>query len=174
MLHFDKEKKTQEFELIKAGRYEVILNAEWKKDSYSDDMIILCTYRVRKDVEQEAKNRLVFDRIKKDKNGEYHAGKINAILAAIPNSQTDFESYDELVQYLNDKLLNVKITVVKANPDYPNSKDRNSVEYYSTEETKFPELKNDKVSLEITGKSNVEEPKSGGLLPQIEEDDLPF
>lgn len=163
MLHYDKviEKKT--FDLVKEGVYEAILNAEWRKDFDGED-VIHCAYKIRTDVEQEYKGRLVFDKIKKDKNGVYHPGKINSILASIPDSKGDFETYDELIQYINDALIRINVSILKANPDYPNSKDRNSIKYYLSETTKFPELKETAV---------IEKSESLNKI-ETDEDDLPF
>lgn len=170
MLHFDKSSNTKkEFELVKEGRYETILTAEWGKD-FDGSTLINCIYKIRKDVEQEFQGRVVFDKIKADKNGIYHTGRINAILAAIPDAQCDFETYDDLIQYFNDKLLNIEVTIIKANPDYPNSKDKNGIKYYTTTATQFPEYKDIKkeVSVEIT------KAPSNNNLPEINDEDLPF
>lgn len=165
MIHFDKTVEKKDFELIKEGRYEAILNAEWRKD-FDGETIINCSYKIRKDVEQESKGRIVFDKIKKDKNGVYHTGKINAILASIPNSRQDFETYDDLVQYMNDKLINIEVTIIKANPDYPNSRDKNGIKYYTSLPSQFPELKEENVSFSTDNSSN--------NLPEVNEEDLPF
>ena len=159
MLHFDNNKpEKKEFDLIEEGKYETILNAEWRKTA-NGDLYINCTFRIRKDVEQKNGGRLVFDGIYKSRNnGEYSKAKIDALLSTIENAKCDFESYDELIQYLNNRNMIITIETQKADPSYPNSKDKSVVKYLSYEPTKYP---NNAV-------------KAGSNLPEVDDSLLPF
>lgn len=131
MLHYDKVVEKTEFELVQPGEYEVTLNAEWKQTRMGENYIN-CVFKVRKDVEQDFGGRIVFDGIYKNKNtGELQPAKINGILAAIPNAKQDFESYDELIQYINDQNMIVEINIQKADPSVVGSKDKNIIKYLS-------------------------------------------
>lgn len=131
MLHYDKVVEKTEYELVQPGEYEVTLNAEWKQTRVGDNYIN-CVFKIRKDVEQDFGGRIVFDGIYKNKNtGELQPSKINGILAAIPNAKQDFESYDELIQYINDQNMIVEINIQKADPSVVGSKDKNVIKYLS-------------------------------------------
>lgn len=172
-MHFDKtvEKK---YDLITPGKYECVVQAEWKETSAGKPYINLAL-KIRKDVVQNHGGRLVFDGIYESKQnpGEYNASKINAILAAIKDSRQDFEDYDDLVQYLTGKLLLVDIGIRQPDPNYPGSKEKNVVMYNNYYETKYPEYdesadSDKEVSVVIGGgNKNLEK-------VDIPTDDLPF
>lgn len=153
-LHFSGEVANQQpktFEPISAGKYEVILNTEWKK-SKSGNMYINCIFRIRKG--QNFENRVVFDGIYKSKTtGEYSEQKINAILSAIPNAKRDFEDYDDLIQYLNDKPMIIEVDIELPDPEYPNSKEKNIVVYLSYEPSKLANEENNEEKVETTSKA---------------------
>lgn len=157
MLHFDKtiEKK----ELITPGRYEVTLNADWGK-TLAGTNYINCVFKIRKDVSQDFGGRLVFDGIFKSKNtDDFQASKINAILAAIPNAVQDFESYDELIQYINDTNMIVDIGIQKADPMNPASKDRNIINYLSYAPTNVGPVKAEVKEETVEGLTRVDVPE---------------
>ena len=127
--------KKEERPLIQEGKYEVTLNSEWAKTKAGDDYIKL-TYTIRKDVEQNEQGRLVFDGLYKSKTtGQFPSSKINAILSAIPNAKLDFDSYDELIQYLNDVNMIVEIVTEKADGANALQNDRSTVKFWSNEPT---------------------------------------
>lgn len=133
-LHFSKEIGKRE--LIANGEYETAMTCEWDKTS-SGDPYIKCVFEIRKDVQQDFGGRIVYDGIYKSKStGDFNISKINGLLAAIKNSQQDFEDYDDLIQYLNGKCFIIEIETQLADPTYPNSKDKNVVKYLSYKETK--------------------------------------
>lgn len=176
-MHFDKTTSTKR-ELITPGKYECVLNAEWKETSAKKPYIGL-TLRIRKDVEQAFGGRLVFDGIYESKlnPGEYNVKKINAILAAIPESKQDFEDYDELVLYINKQLFLVDIGIQQPDPNYPNSKEKNVVMFNNYETTKHPEYdedkdngSNEKASVVIGGGAVTKNTEKLEAL----DDDLPF
>lgn len=159
MLHFDEPEK-KEYELIEEGDYEVTLSAEWKE--YNGNKTINCTFKIRKDVEQDFGGRLVFDTIYKKKGtDEFSPAKISGILGAIPNSKKDFEDYDELIQYINGANMVVTITKQDADPAY-NTKEKNIIKYLSYAPSAQP----------VTAEGQTEKPK---LEPVDESNDpLPF
>lgn len=136
MLHFEGTKQNAEYELITPNKYEVTLTAEWKETKNSKKRYINCAFTIRKDVDQSFQGRMVFDGIyESKKTGELQASKINGILSAIPNARQDFDSYDDLIQYVNDKNMIIEIDIEEADPQNPESKDKNIVKYLSYEPT---------------------------------------
>lgn len=167
MLHFSKVVNNDE--LIEPGQYEVTLNADWKEAS-TGTVYINCAFKIRKDVQQNFGGRLVFDPIFKSKtNGEYSPSKINAILAAIPNSRQDFETYDDLILYINNTNMIVEIDIQKADPLYPNSKDRNIIKYLSYMPTVAGPLR-----AEESSENQADNTKSSEGLVEIEGAELAF
>lgn len=163
-LHFDKQVEKNEFELIPNGEYEVTLNAEWKT-TRNGDQFINCTFKIRKDVEQDFGGRLVFDGIYKTRaNGEFQTSKINGILSAIPNARQDFESYDDLIQYINDQNMIIEIETQKADPTYAGSKDKNIVKYLSYKPSNVGTQATPNATTETTTK----------VMQEEEATDLPF
>lgn len=129
MLHFDNvEKQTA---LIDEGEYEVTLNAEWKERN--GKRFINCAFKIRKDVEQKFGNRIVFDAIYKSKTSdEYQPSKISGILDAIPAAKRDFETYDDLIQFINNQNMRVYIKIKPAEGEYP---EKNEIDYLSYKPT---------------------------------------
>lgn len=125
--------KKEERPLIQEGKYEVTLNSDWANTAAGDPYIKL-TYKIRTDVTQDEGGRLIFDGIYKSKTtGQFNSSKINAILSAIPNAKLDFDSYDELIQYLNDVNMIVEIVTEKADASNALQKDRSVVKFWSNE-----------------------------------------
>lgn len=163
-------KNESTYELIKKGDYECLLNVEWKT-TLNGDKYISCIYTVRKDVEQEFGGRIVFDSIYADQDtGEYDARRINAILSTIENPKCDFTDYDELIQYLNGKLLITEIDIRKARPDKENEKDRNKINFWQHKPTKHPEYK-DTDSIIVVGNDTT---ITATTVSEISDEDLPF
>lgn len=130
-LHFTGEVQETEFTLIEPGTYAVVMNAEFKKTKKGDDFIN-CSFRIMKEYDNLWGGRIVFDGIYKSaKTCTFQETKINSILATIPNFKTDFEDYDELVQYINGTKMAIDIDIEKADENVPGSKDRNIVKYLS-------------------------------------------
>ncbi|WP_281512253.1 DUF669 domain-containing protein [Mammaliicoccus vitulinus] len=162
MLNF--EKPSSQYTLIEKGEYEFILTVEWKQTK-NHDSFINCAFKIRKDVPQQYGGQIVFDGIYKNKTtGEYSRDKINHILGTIPNAKYDFESYDELIQYING--IKIRATVdIQESDNYP---PKNVIVYLSYKETNYPESKTDAVSeSNNNGDKNVEK-------LDISDDDLPF
>lgn len=130
-LHFEGKVEQAEFQLVDPGTYAVVMKAEFKKTKGGDDFIN-CSFQIMKEYNNTWGGRLVFDGIYKEANtGEFHRKKIDAILSTIKNPKTDFEDYDELVQYINGIEMLIDVDIQKADDNVPNSKDRNFVKYLS-------------------------------------------
>lgn len=130
-LHFTGEVEQQEFQLIEPGAYAVEMTAEFKKTKSGDDFIN-CAFKILKEYDSTWGGRIVFDGIYKSlKTGAFNEAKINAILSTIENPKTDFEDYDELVQYFNGIKMEIDIDIEQADNNVPNSKDRNIIKYLS-------------------------------------------
>lgn len=130
-LHFTGEVEQQEFQLIEPGTYAVEMTAEFKKTKSGDDFIN-CAFKILKEYDSTWGGRIVFDGIYKSlKTGAFNEAKINAILSTIENPKTDFEDYDELVQYFNGIKMEIDIDIEQADNNVPNSKDRNIIKYLS-------------------------------------------
>lgn len=149
-----------ESNLIKNGEYEVVLKVEWEK-TMNGDKYMKCVYTIREDVEQEYVGRLVFDGIYCDEKGVYDERKINAILSTIENPKCDFEDYDEVVQYLNGKLLKIEIGA-KTSGD----KNKNVIKFWTAKPTNHPEYTHHIET--VAGVINVSN------QTEIEDEDLPF
>lgn len=153
----------REYELIAKGTYEVVLTAEWKE--VNGKKAINCKYLIRDDVEQNYQGRLVFDTIweSKTKKGEFTPSKIEKILDAIPNARYQFANYDEWIQYVTGMPMRVDIVINPADPQKPESKDRNEIRYDSWRQSLKPFVTGSGVSF-------------GNVKPQtdVSLSDLPF
>lgn len=130
-------KNQNSYELIKPGEYEFVLKMSWDK-TLNGARYISCVYTIREDVAQEFQGRLIFDGIYADENGVYDQKRIDAILSTIENPKLDFEDYDEVIQYLNGKLLKGEVSIVKANPE-KNTTDRNKIKTWTLKPTAYPD-----------------------------------
>lgn len=120
------------YDLIPAGDYEVVLES-CEKRQYGvnkDKNALSCRFRIREDVEQEAKKRVVFDNIWEDKVNPlwYDLNKLGKIIRTQPNGKRDFTNVDECIQYING--LNMIVTIDKKFDDYRNQ-EINEIRYLS-------------------------------------------
>lgn len=186
-LHFTGQISTG-FEPIEPNDYETIINLEYKK-TQGGDLFINCKFAIRDDIDQDFQRRIVFDGIYKSKTtGEFSPQKINALLAAVnaneEHPQWDFEDYDDLIQFLNGKLVKITVELQKGDSTQ-GTNDKNTVKYLSYQPTAFKEY-NKTYSTPITQNSEPvfevkqpevkqetkEEVKDEGFSFDI--DDLPF
>lgn len=142
-LHFTGQ-VTNTFDLIEPNFYETRVSLEYKKTN-EGNLYINCRFAIRDDVEQEFQRRIVFDGIYKNRTtGEFSEQKINGLLAAVNATEAhpkwDFEDYDDLLQFLNNKPVKVEIVVQKADANYPGSVDKNVVKYLSYKPTEYKEV----------------------------------
>lgn len=103
-------------DLVPGGTYEATAECLGVGVNNFGDEVIRLSWRIRSDVEQAAKNRIVFDDIRKDKNdpNAFNDRKIYDIVfggqdKTDPNAKFKFDSYDEICQHLNG--INMQIDV---------------------------------------------------------------
>lgn len=151
--------KKEEFELIDEGNYEVIIQKVAEKQLPSGARKISFQFKIRDDVEQNFKNRVLFDDVWKNKEtGVYNMARINKILRTQEDLEDGhiFTSVDELSSYLTDKRCIVH--VIKEFSDY-SQKDENKIQYFVPSKIPFGQ------KLSGDASSN---------FVEIDEDDLPF
>ena len=129
-----------EYKPVDKGEYEVVLTAEWKDKLDKSGKFINCAFRIREDVEQKHQGRLVFDGIYESKTnkGVYQPAKIEGILDTVADANYEFKNYDEVIQYINGLAMRVEVQIEPADPEKPNSKDRNIIKYLSYKPTLHP------------------------------------
>ena len=157
MITFKKEENLNE--LLPAGKYEcTIEKIEKKTTPTSGRNYANIQLRVRSDVEQECKNRVIFDTIwtSKDDNVSFDEHKINRMLGtqADVKEGREFNTYEEVFEFLVGRY--VKVSLDKIVDTY-DGKEKNRVKFYDT--TEHP-------AQSLGGSKN---------LPEVEvDDDLPF
>mgnify|MGYP002520705722 CR=1 FL=1 len=148
----------QEYSLIPNGKYEGIITAEIKTSKKGKQYVSI-SFKIRDDIIQPCKNRVVFDNIFKDKEHPemFNKKRINSLLGAVLTEKEKaehikFNSIEDVLKKINGSKVAAAIEIV--NNEYTNDKDVNKIEYYDT--TRYP---NQKIELESEEVSN---------------DDLPF
>lgn len=158
--------KDNDYEKIKEGEYEVYIEKIEMGSTSSGDPKIQLNYRVREDVEQEFKNRVVFDNIYLDKTNPnlFDTKKINKLLGSQADIQENqfFEDINAIINFLKGRNLRIKISYFKAKDDP--SKDLQTISKYSL--THYPNK-----SFTQTQTSTTSNPNS---FTEISEEDLPF
>lgn len=151
------ESEANESELLPEGDYEVTLEkAEFKETPTSRRKKIGLSYRVRSDVEQPCKNRVLFDDIWTDKetNSIYDNKKINRIMGT--QNIADGKEWTTIQDVVKDMLgINLIAHVAVKHDDY-NNKDVNAITYYKESKHKPQTLGNNATAIDI------------------DEDDIPF
>ena len=124
--------------LDEAKDEEVYLeNAEIKELPRSGKKVINLKFRIRDDIEQPNKGRVIFDTIWQDKEkpDDFDSRKINALLLVQgEDGKYDFDDYDELVQYIIGTFL--RISIEKNPADEYHEEPYNQVKYCSYKPTK--------------------------------------
>lgn len=138
---FDKASATAG-DLIPTGDYEAqIEKIEQRQSPTSGRGYLNIQYRIRSDVEQECKNRVVFEAIwtEKDAPEFYNRKRLNQLMGTqdFKDGQT-FDSAEDLIQALVGSCLIIHIA--KEFDDY-SGKDRNQVKWYRSSKAKPTELK---------------------------------
>jgi len=143
--------------LVTDGYYEGVIKLELKTSNAGKEYISV-SVRLRDDIDQQFKNRVIFDMIPKDKNNEneFLKWKVFRILKAIdcPDSKT-FEDYDEYVDFVTGSFLRIKVGTKFDN--YSNENKNVILEYTATQ---FP-------TNTLVSSADVKE-------TPVPEDDLPF
>ena len=180
MPSFNGEAPKKVYEPVETGEYDTILTMEWKMAGTTKT--IGCTYKIRPEIpNQKFGGRYLFDTIWPDKNNsnEYDAEKINAILSTIEPEKdentgeeipvkTDFESYDELIQYCNGRAMIIRTYIVDKNKDDPSQGKKNAIDKYSFKPSPYPMYVNQ------NGQKFGEAPAEENQTKDVTADDLPF
>lgn len=151
-----------DYGLIASGEYEAVLEkVELKQYSTGTEYINL-QYRIRTDFDQEHQNRVMFDKILKEKGTNiFNRQRLTRILkACIPeDTPLNFGSLDDILDTIVGK--KVRIVVSQRYNDFFDE-DENFIHYYKP--TKEPDKE--------LGKPEVESTTSSDVIDDI--DDLPF
>lgn len=156
---------TQTYDLIKAGTYEVELEASFRQVESTGRKYIACRFVIRKDLEQEFGGRSIIDKIWEDKvnPGTYDSRKLQKLLLVQgADGKYNFNDYEELVQHLNGFLL--RITIVEKEPDDYNENAYNEVKFMSY-------AKSQALPKQIGG---VNQENSNTTAIDVDDSDLPF
>lgn len=175
--------KDESFGLLDKGDYEVILDKIEIKQSSNGNEYATLQYKVRSDVDQSFKNRVLFDTIFKEKDKEgritgfYNRARITKILKAIfpENTPLNFQSAEDIFETMVGHKL-----VVNVNQKYDEfwGEDKNYIVYFK------PTKHGDK-TLDTSAGSEVKKEVSSqtesekddlyeSTLNLINDDDLPF
>ena len=177
MPSFNAEAPKSSFEPVPAGEYDCILTMEWKMAG--QQKVIGCTYRIRPEIHQQCGGRLLFDTIwpLKENPNEYDPTKINAILSTIEPTRdekgeiveavkTDFDTYDDLIQYLNGRSMIISTYLVDKDKKDPNQGKKNMVDKYKFKPSPYPMFVNQNGQAFGT--------PSESQTTDVTSDDLPF
>ena len=133
-LNFEFQKS--EYGLVNEGIYETNLTVSLKTSKTGKSYISL-DWKIRDDVEQGSKGRVVFDTIWSDKENpnQFDKRKLHKILLTQgPNGKYTFADDDEIVQHING--LTMMIHVNKNGADQYHQEDYNEVKYCSYKPSK--------------------------------------
>lgn len=158
-MSYEYTKQDSEYGLIKEGEYEVSIDKIETKELQSGKKKIAIQFRLRSDVIQDHKNRVIFEDIWQERDTEYYNRKrINQLLGTqdIEDGKV-FSNVDEILDTLKGSQLRMKIVVQF--DDYK-QEDVNKILYYMSSEMK-PQ------TLEDVNKKETP-------TIDISEDDLPF
>lgn len=128
----DKYTYTSENKLIKEGAYECFIEKIVLGTTKNGTENISINLRVRSDIEQECKNRVIYDTIWKEKENPefFDRRKINRLLGTQKVAEgTTYSSVDEIIDFLKGKTLCVNLGVRFS--DYKGA-DENYVKFYTS------------------------------------------
>lgn len=130
----------EQYELIKEGWYEVVLDTAEIKTSKKNpsSKYISLKFIIRQDVQQPSCGRVIYENIFPDKTNpsQFNKVKLQSIILTQKNTKdfrTKFANNDDLVQYLNGLLMQVYIEC--KSPDEYHPEDYNEIKYKSYRET---------------------------------------
>lgn len=150
------------YDLLKEGEYEVFIEKAAIKTLSTGSQKISLQLRVRSDVEQEGKNRVIFEDIWKEKENPqfFNRKRLNQILGTQHfEDGKEFRDIDDLLQTITGANLIVKVGV-----DFDDyyKRDTNYISYYKTSKQQPKTL----------GAAPNPAPAKAGL--EIADEDLPF
>lgn len=133
-MSYDLSNVKSDYTLLDKGDYEVIVDLIEIKTASTGTEYINITYKVRDDVEQEFKGRLIFETIFKEKGTEFfNRVRLTKLIKAThpENAPLQFESIDEILESIVGKKL-----VVNVNSKYDEymDADKNYVAFYKPTE----------------------------------------
>lgn len=154
-----------EIKVLKEGDYEGVLGAYKTVSERTGVEYIRLEFKIRDDIEQEGKNRIIFDNIFQEKNekgepsGVYMKWKVNNILGAVLTdnekaAKITFDTIEDVIKKINGSKVIAHVCV--ENNDYTKGEDVNKIKFYKT--TKHP--------------SQVLAEETNEL--EVSDDDLPF
>ncbi len=149
------------YELLKEGEYEVFIEKATIKDTLTGKQKIALQFRVRSDVEQEGKNRVIFEDIWKERENPqfYNRKRLNQLLGTQHLSDgTSFESIEKLLEAITGANLVVKVGI-----DFDDyyKKDVNYISYYKSTKA---------AAKAVGGTKDQKKP----AVKEIKDEDLPF
>lgn len=99
---YKKEEENKEFEAIPEGNYECLIEKIVKGESANGNKYLRVQLRIRDDIEQQCKNRVLSDFIRYDETTQqYNEKKINRLLYSQKTPEnTRFETIEEIIDKL--------------------------------------------------------------------------
>lgn len=124
---------SNEFPVVDAGDYEVVLKVERKFTKDGTKEFLNLDFMIRDDIEQKFQGSHIFDKAWKDTTNPqwFDLKKLGSILVTQKGKEgykTSFDEVDEFVQYING--IGLIVTVEKKFDDYA-QKEVNSIKYLS-------------------------------------------
>lgn len=160
----------EEFELIKEGTYEVVLDTAEVRSYKSDSSkkYLSLKFIIRQDVEQPHAGRMIFESVFRDKANpdQFDHRKLQKIILTQKGKDTfqnKFANEDELIQYINGLTMQIYISLKE--PD----------QYHDTafNEVKFCSYKPSEVKLQEIG-ATTSQPQKKVEYVDLSGEDLPF
>jgi hypothetical protein len=124
-----------QYELVPEGEYEAFVEKASIMTTKNGKQKVALRFRIRTDVEQPGKNRIVFDDIWKEKDTEFFNRKrVNQLLGTQElKDGTEFSGIEDILKVIEGSNLIIKVGIEF--DDY-SAKDRNYVGYYRSSKAK--------------------------------------
>ena len=137
-IEFSGQFNERNFSPIAPGDYEVVLDKVDKGITLNGTPRLKLTFKIREDVEQDFKGRLIWETLWLDKREDYakdgwfDMGRLEKIILSQPDGKRTFNSADEVLVYLNG--LHMLVTIENSEPRWDDKKgdyvtDSNIVRY---------------------------------------------
>lgn len=153
--------------LVKVGEYEALIESLEVRTTQNGKNKLTVKFRIRSDVEQAYRNKIMFKDIWEDKEepDKFNVKQINRLLSTQPDIQNgqEFENINKIIEFLTGKALIIHIAVEF--DDY-HGVDINTIDYYKKSKIGAPES----LLQSVGQKPSIEEVKKD----IISTDDLPF
>lgn len=113
VIKFDSKKASSGFAVLPAGKYEAFVDGGQFKTASTGSPMINWKFKIRNDVDQEGKGRIIFNNLVFNAKTE---GMVHGFLKAIgaPDGM-EFNDYQDIINYATGKaiLINLKVTQYK-------------------------------------------------------------